>query len=86
MTGENAFIDNAFSAFNSRSAFGTVSHGSETLRRFELNIIRIDEYTLTIDGDDKLEAVESSPLFRPRKRQRDQEFNHLEHDSFVSIN
>lgn len=43
---------------------GTVCHGPRTLLFFVLNIIQHDDYTISIDGDDKLMALVTYPSSR----------------------
>ena len=56
------------------------------MRFFGLNITQHDDFTSTIDGDQKLQAIEPYPLSRVRCRQCDEVMNAIERSSFMSIN
>lgn len=50
---------------------GTTVHGPNLLRFFDLNIIHHNDFTVTADGDDKINNLGTHPLSRVRRREFD---------------
>ena len=86
MTGEKDDIDRFEHDFNATFKLGTGSSGPGSLRFFGLNIIQDSDTLSTIDGNDKLNALEPHALTRNRHRDQDDKLNDLERSSFMSLN
>ena len=71
--------------FNIQFKLGTVNYGPGLLRFYGLNIRQFDDFHCTIDGDEKLEALEPSPISRSRRREIDEQLNDIERSSFMSV-
>lgn len=61
-------------------------NGPGRLRFFGLSIVQQDDFSCSIDGDEKLQAIEPYPLSRVHRRQVCEEMNEIESSSFMSIN
>lgn len=55
------------------------------LRYFGFNIVQHDDCSIKIDGDDKLEAIEASPISRLRRKNGDDMLNAVEKSAFSSL-
>lgn len=86
ISGELSLVDSIIEKINSRFTLGTVVHGPNRMRYFGLNIIQDEDYNITVDGDDKLNVLETYPLSRCRRKQVDENVNEIERKSFASIN
>lgn len=86
ITGEQGVVDKFLSFFDQRYKFGSVSRGPGRLRFYGLDIIQDETLASTIDGDDKLMALEPVPVTRSRRRELTEEMNELEKSSFMSVN
>lgn len=64
IAGDKFAVNQFLNAFNLRFKFGTLMHGPSRLRFFEFNIIQNEDYICTVDGDDKLMALEPAPVTR----------------------
>ena len=85
-TGELAMTEQFIKKFNIQFKLGTVNYGPGLLRFYGLNIRQFDDFHCTIDGDEKLEALEPSPISRSRRREIDEQLNDIERSSFMSVN
>lgn len=64
----------------------TITHRPGLLRYFGLNILQHDDYKVTIDGDDKLNDIETAPLTRMRRLESHERQTNAEQKIFASIN
>lgn len=64
----------------------TVSPGPGFLCFFGLNVDQFRDYSCSVDGDEKLEAISPYPLSRMRRRQPTDETNAIERPLFMSVN
>lgn len=85
-TGELSYVKSFISKFDSQFSLGTVNYGPGLLRFYGLNIRQHADFHCTIDGDEKLEALEPVPITRSRRREIDQPLNDIERSAFMSIN
>ena len=53
---------------------------------YSLTVTQFEDLSSIIDGDDKLDALETFPLTLVRRREKDEPINQLERSSFMSIN
>lgn len=74
------------SQFNHRFTLGTIAHGSGLLRFYALKLVQNDDFTISINGDDKLNALETFPISRPRRKQTIVALNKMYLVSFRSVN
>ena len=77
-TGENNAVDQLLERFNSKFKFGTVIHGPGRLRYFGFNISQHEDFKCSLDGDDKLFALEPVPLTRLRRKAATENLNEIE--------
>lgn len=63
-----------------------VASGPSRLRFYELNIIQNEAFSSSIDGDEKLCAIDPLPLSRVRLRQADEEINSIKRTALMSVN
>lgn len=61
MTGR---VDPLLQRIDDRFILGTVAHGTGHIRFFWLNISQLDEWSISVDSDDKLNAIDTLPLSR----------------------
>ena len=85
-TGELSYVKSFISKFDNQFSLGTVNYGPGLLRFYGLNIRQHADFHCTIDGDEKLEALEPVPITRSRRREIDQPLNDIERSAFMSIN
>ena len=86
ITGISDDVTSLLREFNKRLKFGTITHGPGRLRYFGFNIVQYEDYTVVIDGDDKLGALSAQPLSRLRRKQLDHVLNDVEKSGFSSLN
>lgn len=84
--GEDIVVDRIFDMLKDRFTLGTIVHGPRHIRCFGLNIIQYDDYTVSINGDDKLFFISSAPMTRTRRRQVTESLSSVEKNLFASIN
>lgn len=61
-TGEDYTEASVFTMLGNHFSFGTMPTGPGTLRYYGLNIVQNNNFTATIDGNKKLNALECFPL------------------------
>ena len=71
--------------FDSKYKFGSVISGRGHLRFFGLNILQNDDFSSTIDGNEKLEALQPVPLTRSGRRSGSEPMNAIEKTSYMSL-
>lgn len=89
ITGEQHAVDQFLNGFYSKYKFGTVAHGPGQLRQlrfFGFNIVQEDDFTCSINGDEKLKALEQCPIPRVRKLELESELTAAERSAFMSLN
>lgn len=69
-------------AIHAKFALGAVTHGPGAFWFFGLNIFQQEDHSFSIDGDDKLKALETMLVSRIRRRQRDQRLIAVEQRTF----
>lgn len=79
-------VDDVIHAIKNRFTLGTVVHGPSTLRFFGLNTIQYDDYSVTIDGDDKLNGFSMAHITRVQRRPLTKTFTTVKQKIFSSIN
>lgn len=62
-------VNQLLHTFNHRFKFGTLVHGPGKLLISGFSIVQNEDYTCTIDGDDKLFALKTTPLTRLRRKE-----------------
>lgn len=72
--------------FGEKFKLGTVSHGPGKFGFSGLRIEQYEDFSCSIDADDKLQSLEAYPISRVRRRQIDEEINSLERSAFMSLN
>ena len=86
VTGETSYVKSFVHKFNTQFTLGTVTYGPGLLRFYGLNIRQYDDYHSTIDGDEKMDALDAVPITRSRRREVDEKLNDIERRAFMSIN
>ena len=64
-----------YEEFGKKFNLGTVNHGTGKLRFFGLSITQFDDFSCTIDADDKLLSLDGYPIAIVRRRQVDEPHN-----------
>lgn len=72
ITGEESFVSSFLKTFDTKLKFGSVTHGPGCLRIFGLDICQHDDFSITIDADEKRKALEPYPLSRFRRKASEQ--------------
>ena len=85
-TGESSYVHSFIKKFDAQYKLGTVNYGPGLLRFYGLNVRQHADFHCTIDGDEKLDALEPVPITRSRRREIDEQLNDIEKSSFMSIN
>lgn len=85
-TGQDDVLKSFVTDFGGPFALGEIMHGPGQLRFFGLNIVQHEDFSCSIDGDEKLGKIEPYPLSRVRRRQSDEVLNAIERSAFMSIN
>lgn len=85
-TGADADLKWFTEQFSKHFKLGEIQHGPGKLRFFGLSVIQEDDYTCSIHCDDKLNALESYPLTRIRRRHGEEKLNNIELSAFKSLN
>lgn len=67
LAGPSRTTDAIVEANGMQFSLGTIVHGPGRLRYFGFNITQHDEMSLTVDGNNKLHALETMPLSRSRQ-------------------
>lgn len=86
LCGEPAVVDDVIDNISKSFKLGTILHGPGVLRYFGLNVTQHDDFTVTIDGDDKLNAIGTAPITRVRRRDVTDTLTPAEIKMFASIN
>lgn len=84
--GEEQVVDKAVSKFQNSFTLGTIAHGPGLLRFFGLNITQHEDYSLSIDGDDKLCSIATAPMTHVRQRDTTDPLSLAQLKIFASIN
>lgn len=66
LAGPNEIVDGHIRSFNDKFKLGTIMHGPGKLQFFGLNITQRPDFTIEIDADEKVQAVEQCPITRLR--------------------
>lgn len=72
LASDTDFVETIIFKLGSDFALSTISHGPGTLGCYGLKIHQNDDFTCTMDGNDKLQALESFSFFRPCSHERDE--------------
>lgn len=67
--GDTIVVDPIIDFLKDRFTLGTIVHRPGLTCYFRLKIIQHDDYTVSIDGDDKLSSISSTPITRTRRRE-----------------
>lgn len=86
LAGVEEHANNFIKKFNSRFKLGKIIHGPGRLRFYGLNAIQHEEYSCSIDGDDKLNVLEPYLLSRVRRKQTESRLTMVERSAFMSLN
>lgn len=79
-------VDDVILKIEKHFTLGTLSHGPGTLRYFGLNILQYDDYSVSIDGNDKLDAIATLPITRVGRRELESLLNNAGSKAFASVN
>lgn len=82
MTGPKHVLESVIAKIKSSYKLGTVVFGPGTLLFFGLQISQDTDYSISIQGDDKLSNLQCHPLFRQRMKEGKIELNDVEKSSF----
>ncbi len=77
-----SLIDNMMNTYE----LGTIVYGPGTFNFYCLSIKQNEDCTISINGDEKLMALEPYPIDRIRRRQTESELNPIEAASYRSLN
>lgn len=72
--------------FGQKVTLGERTLGPGRLGFFGHNIVQHEDFSCSIDGYGKLNALEPYPLSRLRRRQCEEKMNAIEENAFISIN
>lgn len=86
MTGPRNNLESVIDDIRSRYKLGTVVFGPGNFLFFGLQISQDTDHTITIEGDDKLSALQCYPLSRQRRKEGEKLLNDIEKSSFRSVN
>lgn len=84
--GPDHIVDESISRFKAHFTIGTVVRGHGTVRYFGINIIQHEDFTVTVNGDDELDALGAYSISRICRRNYLEPLNPPEVKSFASIN
>lgn len=79
-------VDSIFNMIQQKFTLGTVTHGPGLFRYFGLNITQHYDFSVTIDGGEKLIALDTHPTTRVRRSELESCLNAAEARAFASIN
>lgn len=85
VTGETHVADQLLKSIDIKIKFGTVVHRPGMLRHFGFNIAHHEYVTCTIDGDNKLGALEPAILTHLCRKDVSDSVNELERSTFASL-
>lgn len=86
VTGEGDNPKNSIKDFDNKFKLGTVSQGTSNLRRFGMNTLQEDDFTVSINADDKLFSVTEQKLTKDSRCQANDTLNVAERSAYASIN
>lgn len=79
-------VDRIVESITKTFTLGTITHGTGLLRYYGLNITQNDDYSVKIDGNDNLQALDSHLITRACRRELKSQLNAAEAKAFSSIN
>jgi len=84
--GETNVVEPIIDAVKHRYTLGTIVFGPGTFLFNGLQIRQYEDFTISIDGDSKLDGIEGYPIDRNRRRQISEPVNAIEKSSYSSVN
>lgn len=84
-TGTDCALRSFAQDFGKKFNLAEITHGPGRLRFFGLKIIQHEDFSCSIDGDEKLNALEPYQLSLFRRPQSDEKMNAIEQKAFMSI-
>lgn len=85
ITGDTDMVSNFINGFNKEIKIGTVVHGPGNNLFYGLNIVQNEDFTFTINDEDKQQAHDQCPITQLRRREYDSELNAVGKSSFMSL-
>jgi len=85
-TGSEEHVRSIIDHIRSKYQLGTVLYGPGTFLFFGLTICQDTDFSVTVHGDCKLNALEAFPIDRNRRKQIDTPLNDIELQAFRSVN
>lgn len=79
-------VESILQQFDSKFKLGSVGCGPGVLKVYGMLIVQLEDFSSSIDADDKPEALESFPLCRVRRRQWDFSLTLAEKSPFMPVN
>lgn len=86
IAGDMSHVKAIVEKIDARFKLGTVVYGPGRFIYFGLTIVQHVDYSIVVNADDKLEALESYPLDRFRRRQIEEPLNEIELSAIRSLN
>lgn len=82
ITGETNVASKFIECFNRKFKLGTIVKAPGAMKFYGMSIIQLEDFSCTIDADDKLDAIEGFLLSRVRRRQLESTLNNVELSAF----
>ena len=79
-------IEQLIANIQSNYELGTVVYGPATFLFYGLQICQDTDYSITLQGDEKINGLEGFPISRQRRKEGDTALNPVEMSSFRSVN
>lgn len=86
VTGKVSDVDGFIRLFNQNFTLGTFLHGPQLLRFYGLNIYQHEDYSVSINATDNIEALEPFPLSIIRRRKIEEPLNSIVTSSYTYLN
>lgn len=82
LAGHRSLTNPLAKSINHKFPLGTVRHGPGLIRFFGLNVRHFGDFSITVDGDDKLDALNNMQLSLCCRRDADFPLNSIESKAF----
>ena len=84
--GEESYVKSTIKKIQDNYELGTIAYGPGSFLFYGLQISQLEDFTISVHADDKLNAIECYPIDRNRRKQNDSILNSIEERSFRSVN
>lgn len=76
-------VDDKVTMIQRKLTLRTITHGHGLIRFFGLNIVQNNHYSVTIDGDDKIAAIDKNAVTRVKRHELESRLSAAEAKAFV---